>query len=209
MTAENRANTPATFMIRHGRVEDTPRLVELFREMGFSRLHGFGPGFVRLMHRHIIKSPHATCIVAESDDGTIHGYITGAFDGARFTRSFIFKYGFLAGLMILPRLLRVEHIKTLYHCLTHFGKTPFGDQKESGLTFGVSKESKRMGVGTEVFMKLMEEFRERGAKTFAFLTDGSADGSANRFYRNLGAEYLGQYQFYPDSEASMYRVDLS
>lgn len=211
MTTTKGHTTPVTsksFTVRHGRIADIPRLVELFAEMGFSRLHGFGVGFARLMHRHIVRSPHATCIVAEVD-GRILGYITGAFDGSRFAKTFILKYGVLAGLMILPRLLRPTHVKTLYNCLTYFGRNPFGDQKESGLTFGVSKESRRMGVGRAVFMRLMDEFRERGAESFSFMTDGAENAPANKFYRSLGCEYLGQYQFYESSAASMYRMDLS
>lgn len=196
-----------SFKIRPAQLADLPELTTLFSEMGFSRLHGLGPQFVRLLHRHIILSDYSVCVVAEYR-GEAVGYIAGTTDGSKFARDFILRYGILASFVLLPRIFHPQRFKTVIRCLTYFPEGNFGDQKASGLAFGVRPDAKRQGVGTALWQGLMDAFREHGVRSFTFLTAGEPTEPANAFYQQLGCEFLGLQRFYEDTQASVYRYDI-
>lgn len=196
------------FEIRPARVADVPVLAALFKEMDYSRLHDLGPAFAGLLFRHIVQSRQALCLVAASD-GNVHGYISYALDGRKFTRGFLLRYGWLAALAIAGRMLHPRNFRTVLHCLKFFwSDNPFGDQKVSGLTFAVQRNMNRRGIGRALWQAGNRELRKHGVEWFVFTTAGDPKAPANAFYEKLGCEFLGMSSFYEDSVASLYRCDL-
>ena len=98
--------------IRLSRRSDVPVLASLFREMSFSRLHVFGPSFARLLHHEIVVSRHTLCLVANLD-GELCGYLSDAVDAKKFARGFVLRWGWLAALLIIPRLLQPRVVRTV------------------------------------------------------------------------------------------------
>jgi ribosomal protein S18 acetylase RimI-like enzyme len=195
------------FEIRSARVSDVPALESLFQEMDYSRMHDLGSAFVHLLLRYIVISPHSLCLVAASG-GEIHGYISYALDGRRFTRGFLLRCGLPASLAVLRRMLVPRNVRTVIHALTFFSSNPFGDQKVSGLTFAVRRASGRRGIGKALWAAGNRELRARGVEWFVFTTAGEPDAPANAFYKKLGCEFLGMRPFYRDTVASLYRCNV-
>jgi ribosomal protein S18 acetylase RimI-like enzyme len=196
------------YTIRFAKVEDVPAICEAFKEMTYSRLHDLGPGFVRVLHRHIVTCPDAVCLVAEAD-GQVFGYVSDTVHTGRFVRGFILKYGLWAGIVALPYMFRPRNLRTVIRALTFFPEDRFGKQECSGLAFAVRKDMKRRGAGRALWAARNEEYVKRGIESFTFMTAGEPTAAANAFYKSLGCEFLGTQPFYKDTVASVYRVDCT
>jgi ribosomal protein S18 acetylase RimI-like enzyme len=201
------ADAPPAIRLRRAELADVPALTALFAEMRFSRLHGLGDGFVQLLHRHIILSRHAVCIVADDGRGIV-GYIAGATDGSRFARSFVLRHGVKASALLLPRIFNRLRLLTVSRCLTYFSENATKHQAASGLAFAVRHDATRRGIGRALWHGLMDEFRKCHIDSFTFLTAGEPSEPANAFYERIGCEFVGLESFYGDTKASVYRYRL-
>ena len=147
-------------------------------------------------------------MVAEYENEVV-GYIAVATEGPKFAREFILRYGVIAAIVLFPKIFQPRQFKTIIRCLTYFPEERFQGQNASGLAFAVRKDAKKQGVGTALWKTTMDELRKCGVETFTFLTAGEPTEVANAFYQRLGCEFMGTQRFYEDSQASVYRYQIS
>lgn len=194
--------------LRPARVSDAPTLARMMTEaISWGRLSDLGPAFVRLLHRHMIRSRYAVCIVAEEGD-TILGYIAGTTDTRLFYREFLFRYGLVAAVQVLPRLWHPRNLQTAIRGFTHFPASPKDDPKAEALSFAVQPGVKQKGIGSLLFQALIDGLRTRGVTTVKFATVDPANETAIAFYRKLGCTLLRTGEFYRDNPVLVYVYDI-
>src|SRR5262245_56823725 len=113
--------------VRRARRSEAGTLGALMTEaISWGRLSELGPGFIRLLHVHMITSKHCVCLVAE-DEGVVLGYLACTMDTKRFYREFLLRYGLQAGLRLVPLLFDSRHRQAMFRGLTHFSSAPKDD----------------------------------------------------------------------------------
>ena len=134
------------FRIRPARAVDAPILADIMtEEINWGRLRHLGNRFITTLHRHMINSNHAVCFVAERD-GEIIGYGAGVADISKFYRQFLWRYGIIASVTLLPKLVQPQQFKTIVRGFTYFPDAHPDDPKAEIISFAVRSKTKKSGV---------------------------------------------------------------
>ncbi|MGE3436494.1 MAG: GNAT family N-acetyltransferase, partial [Blastocatellales bacterium] len=185
---EEKATTPDGVIIRPARPSEAEALARLMSEaITWSRLSELGPGFVTLLHRHMIASANAVCYVAERE-GEIIGYSVWSVDSSKFYREFLLRRGFMAAVILAPKIFRPQQLKTIARCLTYFPEAHPDDPQAEVLSFAVRPQVKQSGVGKAIFNALAREMETRGVKVVKVGAVEATNEGGNRFYSRLGCE---------------------
>lgn len=201
---EEKATAPDGVSVRPARPAEAGALARLMSEaITWSRLSGLGPGFVTLLHRHMISSANAVCYVAERESEII-GYSVWSVDSSKFYREFLLRCGFRAAIMLAPNIFRPRQLKTIARCLTYFPEAHPDDPQAEVLSFAVRPQAKQSGVGKAIFNALAHEFEKRGVKVVKVGAVEATNEGGNRFYSRLGCELVRTESFYRDSRVNVY-----
>ena len=208
MESSSSAAVPSQITIRPARPAEAAPLASLMTDaISWGRLGDLGPGFVRLLHTHLITSRHSVCLVAE-DNGRLLGYIAASTDTSRFYREFLVRHGLRAGLLVLPRLWRPRNLATTLRGLTHFPSAPADDPPSEALSFAVQRGIKERGIGSQLFHAIIAALKERGVAAVKFATVASDNVAGNAFYQKLGCRLVRTVPFYRESLVNVYVYQL-
>lgn len=195
--------------VRPARPADAPVLTRIQIEtIDWGELKNLGPAFFTLLHRHFITSRLALCYVAERD-GEVIGYAAWSFDTRRFYRQFVLKYGVLAALLVLPRLLNPHNLRPLIRGLTYTRDAHPDDPAAEMLFFSVAPKGRHGGVGRALFTPMLAELRRRGVRRLLARTVSPHNTTAIRFYESLGFHKMREERFYSDTQIHPYILDIT
>jgi ribosomal protein S18 acetylase RimI-like enzyme len=186
---------------RDGDAETLARLMTA--AISWGRLGELGARFVTLLHRHIVASPHAVCLVAEDDAG-ISGYLAAVTDTRAFYREFLRRRAVAAAWAILPGLWHPARWRVVLRGLRHFPSAPRDDPRAEAISFAVRPGAAGGGIGRALFRAVVAELARRGATVVKFATVEASNEAANAFYRKLGCELVRTEPFYRDSLVNVY-----
>jgi ribosomal protein S18 acetylase RimI-like enzyme len=199
-----KASNPDSLQIRLARVSDASVIAKLIAdEIDWGHLRDLGHSFLKLLHRHMIVSESSVCFVAEQRKEIV-GYMTGTMDTSKFYREFILRYGIIAAIILLPKVLRPRHFRTIVRGLTYFPEAYPEDPKAEMLAFAVRPETRQSGVGKALFNATINEFKMRDVRAIKFGTVSVTNKAANAFYRRIGCRLVRTIPFYKDTEINVY-----
>jgi ribosomal protein S18 acetylase RimI-like enzyme len=178
------------------------------KEIYWGRLPELGQSFLNLLHRHMIASKFSISYVA-TQGLEIVGYILGVTDTSKFYREFLFRYGVLASIVILPKIFRMRHFTTILRGLTYFQRRYPEDPKAEMLAFAVNSGNKLSGVGKALFETIIDQFKAYGVTKIKFGTVDTNNKAANNFYLRIGCELVRTVKFYKDSHVNVYIYNIS
>ncbi len=188
---------------------DAPVLTRLQREgIWWNNLSALGDPFNNLMHRHFIRSQHALAFVAELD-GRVVGSVIWTLDSAAFYREFMWKRGWLAGLILLPKLVSPATRRTILRSLTYYPEVPADDPKAEAVSWVVDPAVQRGGIGQALLAAVKAECRRRGIARIKAGHVNPEQAYTNAAYRRAGFDLLRTEKFYTGVEVNVYCCDLS
>lgn len=204
VTKQDKKSAADEVVLRLARAPEAEALGRLMSEaITWSRMSELGPGFVTLLHRHMINSTHAICYVAERE-GEIIGYSVWSVDSSKFYREFLLRHGFRAAIILAPKIFRLQQLKTIVRCLTYFPEAHPDDPQAEVLSFAVRPQVKQSGVGKAIFNALAREMETRGVKAVKVGAVEATNEGGNRFYSRLGCELVRTEPFYSDNQVNVY-----
>lgn len=202
VNSKDKASPPLPIEFRPARLADAPTLAKLMVEGLSSRLNDLGPWFVTLLHRHMITSPYNLCIVAEQQ-GMLVGYGAVLTPTRKFYLDFLLRKGLLCVLITLPWLFRPKNLHVALRGFTYFPRSSHDDPEAELVSLVISPNVCRAGIGTALFLRLVEELRSRGIDTLKICTSAEND-RANAFYRRQGCQYIRTDPFYQNNHINVY-----
>jgi GNAT superfamily N-acetyltransferase len=194
--------------MRPARPEEAGRLAKMMMDLvTWGRLRHLGPWFNTLMHRAFIKSPHGLCMVLELD-GEVIGYGAGFTDYRAFHRWMKLRYGWLMGLVLLPKLLHPRNLKTVLRAFTYFPDAPQDDPRSELVCMNVIPAHHGSGYATRIFHGLVDELRRRGVDCVKLGHIDPTQKNALGFWNSIGARHLRTEKFYSHNEVYVYVYDI-
>ncbi|CAN5238411.1 hypothetical protein BH18ACT5_BH18ACT5_10080 [soil metagenome] len=167
--------------LRPARPTDAGRIARLHRDginTGF--LPRLGPAFLTVLYRALIRWHGATVLVAGSS--TAVGFVAGVESTTRFYRYFATRWGLLALIAALPRLVRPSVIRRAWETFRYGGNE--GAPAEL-LSMAVDSRARGLGIGKrlgEGFVTAMERASVPRVKVVV----GAANQGAIALYESLG-----------------------
>ena len=192
------------FNVRPAHLGEAGELALLMAEViSWSRLCELGHGFMTLLHRHMIRSRHAICYVAERE-GAILGYAAWSADTAKFYREFILRHGISAAIKLAPKIIQPRQIQVILRGLTYFHEAHPEDPGAEVLSFAVRARAKQAGVGKAIFRAMAQEFKSRCIGAVKVGAVEVTNETGNLFYNRVGCELLRTEPFYRNSKVNVY-----
>jgi ribosomal protein S18 acetylase RimI-like enzyme len=193
---------PADVVIRPGRPEDAEPMTELMVQNFDTRLPRLGMKALTVFHRHLITSKYGLCVVAER-----HGRIiaTGAatLSNRKFYREFVLRKGWLCAWLALPNLFKAGNLRLAFTVRNYFTRIPNDDPEAEWLNLIVDSSAQGLGLGNELWSRILVLFRENGVKEFKLPTDVRNE-RANRMYRERGCRLVRTEALHEDTMSNVY-----
>jgi ribosomal protein S18 acetylase RimI-like enzyme len=195
--------------VRRAVPADAPDLTRLQRAgIWWNNLSPLGDPFNDLMHRQFIRSRHALVFVAERR-GRVVGHVVWTLDSAAFHREFMWKRGWLAGLLLLPKLLRASTRRTILRSLTYYPEVPADDPKAEAVSWVVDPAAQRGGIGQALMQAVKDECRRRGIDRIKAGHVNPEETYTNAAYRRAGFKLVRSESFYDGVAVNVYWCRLS
>ncbi|HKY49574.1 MAG TPA: GNAT family N-acetyltransferase [Acidimicrobiia bacterium] len=168
--------------LRQARPGEAIRLAQLHAssiQAGF--LSRLGIPFLTILYHALIRWRDATVIVAEH--GGAIGFVAGVQNTARFYRSFATKWGLLALIAALPRLLSPSVLRRARETLD-YGRGN-GAVSAELLSMAVDLPARGLGIGRRLGQEFLTRM-ERASITRVKVVVGAVNGAAIALYESLG-----------------------
>jgi glycosyltransferase involved in cell wall biosynthesis/ribosomal protein S18 acetylase RimI-like enzyme len=178
--------------IRRARLEDVARIARL-HERGITTgfLPRLGHRFLTVLYRALIKWRGATVLVAGSPMPM--GFVAGVDDTRAFNRYFIKRWGLVAALAALPRLLLPSVMRRAWQTLRY----PGADEATAELlSMVVDSRVRRRRLGAALGRELLATMSEASVSSIRVVLGGS-NGAAKALYRSLGFVPEGTIEVHP------------
>ena len=184
------------------------QLAEVHRaEISEGFLSTLGPSFLRTLYQTLASSKSAFVLVS-IEGNRVQGFIVGAMDTGAVYKEFFNRAGFKALRFLLPKLFSVARIKRICETLFYPKKKQSDSLPEPEiLNFCVRSDLQSKGVGTQLFLSLCDEFRQRGVSQIRIVT-GESQLSAQKFYEKKNARLAANIQVHKDSQSRVYVYDI-
>ena len=167
--------------LRRARPEDAASIARLHRqgiESGF--LPQLGIAFLTILYRALIRWPGATVLVVGATEPV--GFVAGSASTARFYRYFATRWGLLAFVVALPRLVQPSVLRRAWETFRH------GDDARVPaelLSMAVDPRFRGFGLGRRLGEGLLSAMNE-GAIPEVKVVVGAANHAAIALYESLG-----------------------
>jgi len=192
--------------LSYGHIDPVVMLHEKEINYGFSSY--LGRNFLKYLYKNIIGCENGLGLVAVNNQGQVLGFIAGTMNLRRFYKRFIRKYSIIAGLLVLPKLLRWKAIKSFYQNLLYPSEGAQLDLPGAEIiSTAVLPNARGRGIGRLLTEAAFEEFRKRGVSKIKVLVGDRLQ--ANEFYRRMGFEFVTHVTYNSDKmDANVYVKDL-
>lgn len=142
-------------------------------------LSSLGIRFLRLLYRALVADRDGVSLIAQDDSGPV-GFVAGTRSTAAFYRRFVVRYGWRAGVVVLPHLVRPGVIRRLWESF-RYGT---GDEVSGAELLAMAVAADRRGRGIGV--ALGRELLQRLATPTVRVVVGSDNRAAITAYERMG-----------------------
>lgn len=167
-----------------------------------TRLPGLGVGALSVFHRHLITSKYGLCMVAERN-GHLIATAAATLSNRKFYREFMLHKGLLCAWLALPQLVKPSNLRVALTVRNYFTRIPNEDPEAEWLNLIVDRSAQGMGLGNELWDRILALFREHGVEEFKLPTDVRNE-RANKMYRERGCRLVRTESLHSDTKSNVY-----
>jgi ribosomal protein S18 acetylase RimI-like enzyme len=110
--------------------------------------------------------------------------------------------------MLVPKLLRAQHRRTIFRSLTYYPEVPAHDSKAEGVTWAVSPSAQGAGVGQALMAAVVEECQRLGVESLKAGHVNPDQPATAAAYRRAGFVRAERREFYPGVFVDVYTRTL-
>jgi hypothetical protein len=164
-------------------------------------LPSLGVKFLALMYRCIDEENFSTLILKYKDYKLI-GFVSGTLGTSSLFRA-ILHHPIDLILALIPLIFNIKIIKKMINILRYMsGSERNKYPKAELLTICVQQDYRQQGIAIDLYQKLSLYFQSSSISEFIIIVGQSL--KANSFYRNQGADLVGELQVHQDVNSNIF-----
>jgi len=165
-------------------------------------LSTLGVRFLTQLYRGIARSHHGFVLVTVGNGDRVVGFISGSSNTKKLYRSVLLRRGWIMGVLLLPRLLRISTIRRVGQSLRYPGTSEGTFPHAELLSVAVCADMQGKGAAKALLDALLAEFRRRGVDEVRVVVGAKLD-RANAYYIKHGFVHAGTITSH-DATANVY-----
>jgi ribosomal protein S18 acetylase RimI-like enzyme len=146
-----------------------------------------GKRFLQEFYNNFVVDSMGVGLVAQDSNGKIIGIIVGPLNPNRFFSRLLKRRWWAFCIASVEAVIkRPSCIKRLSRAVFYRGQEPAGPPRALLSSIAVSPNAQKLGIGSKLVFKWIEEVKNRGGNGCYLTTDAVGNNDVNTFYQRLG-----------------------
>ena len=148
-------------IVRDATAAEAPIVAELHAQIATGFLPTLGTAFLTRLYRALVAWPAADVLVADSH-GQVRGFVASVEHTGAFYKHFVKRHGVMAGLSVIPRLVRPSVIKRIWETFRYGTDDAGGEVHAELFAIATASDARGEGVGISLLNAATDRYRQRG-----------------------------------------------